>query len=782
MKRFTSLLIATFVALIAFAQTGRSMEGLFQKRGLMRRVQTTTLPTAKGERMARPAKAPAVVVAPDGLVAEEYSIVSTGYEDEEQTGSVYVGFDGQDVYIQGLCSYLPEAWVKGQLNGTTATFAADQYLGNFSGYDIFFQEEEATFEYDAESARFATDELVYTYFDEYYADYYDHPVITKVVEKAVMPANPSVIGVEEDSDYGYYIHFNVPATDAEGNGLAASKLSYQFFTDVDGTVAPLVFTPATHVKLTENLSVIPFGFTEGYDFYNGTIYLNELYSETWDRLGIKSIYTGGGETHETEIQWTDLAGDDQGGEGGEVAGEATFDFNSMDVATSSSNSTDGDITEALDITEDLVTLTISPKDEGVNTQNRFWSTSGGPQLRVYSGTLTFSVPEGYTIGQIVFNYGKWNDGNSADSGSLSDGTWKGNAQTVVISVAGNSQINSIVVTVLGQGGGEGGGEMEVVEAPEDLVTETYLMTAYDDYFEEDVQRTVQVGFYGENEVYIQGLSEYVEEAWVKGTLEGGVLSIPETYLGTFTFLFDEYELTLPATEFQYDSENGRFVLEEGFYTTDGEYAYDDLQNVVISQVKELEATPADPEVTNFVLYSKGEDGTLSAREYPYVSFHIPALDTEARPMVVDKLSYEIYVEAQNGGMSPLTLTTDLYTELPESLTEIPFSFTDEYDIQKGGSLVYLNQGFDNVSSWKKIGVQSIYRGMGVEHRSAIGWFDIEAYIQEVLSAVNSVASDETVVRYFDLQGRVARAGAKGLLIKQVRDSQGNVRNVKTVRK
>ena len=641
MKRFTSLLIATLVALTAFAQTGCPAEGFLRKSGLMRKALTTALPTAKGERTARPAKAPAVVVAPAGLVAEEYSIVSAGYDDEEQTGSVYVGFDGQDVYIQGLCSYLPEAWVKGQLDGTTATFAADQYLGSFSGYDFFFQDEEATFEYDAKAGRFSTDELVYTYFDNYYADYYDHPVLTKVVEKAAMPANPSVIGLEEDEDYGYYIHFNVPAMDTEGNGLVASKLSYQFFTDVDGVVEPLVFTPATHVKLTENLSVIPFGFTEGYDFYSTAIYLNDLYSASWDRLGIKSIYTGGGETHETEIQWIDLASDDQGGEGDETG---------------------------------------------------------------------------------------------------------------------------------------------VVVAPEDLATEAYLLMGYDAYNEEDVQRTVQVGFYGEDEVYIQGLSEYIADAWVKGTLKDGVLSIPDTYLGSFAFLFDEYELSMTATEFQFDSENNRFVSEEGFYTTDGEYAFDDLQNVVLQKMNEMEATPADPEVVDFVLYDRDEEGNLCYYDYPHVRFRIPALDTEGRPMLTDKQSYTIWVEAQNGDIAPLVLTTDLYTELPEDFTEIPYNFTDEYDIMTGGAILYLNQDVEKIITWKKIGVQSIYRGMGVEHRSNIGWFDIEAYIQEVLSAVGSVASDEAVVRYFDLQGRVARADAKGLLIKQVRDSQGNVRNVKVIRK
>ena len=125
--------------------------------------------------------------------------------------------------------------------------------------------------------------------------------------------------------------------------------------------------------------------------------------------------------------------------------DVTFDFNVMDMPTSTNSSTDGDITEALDITEKNVTLTISPKDENVTSPNRFWSSANGPQLRIYSGTLTFNVPEGNSMTNIVFNNSKWNEGNTADSGEFNSATWTGDAQSVVFSIAGNTQINSIVM-------------------------------------------------------------------------------------------------------------------------------------------------------------------------------------------------------------------------------------------------------------------------------------------------------------------------------------------------
>ena len=36
------------------------------------------------------------------------------------------------------------------------------------------------------------------------------------------------------------------------------------------------------------------------------IYLNEDYSDQWNKLGLQSIYTGGGETHESEVFWFDI--------------------------------------------------------------------------------------------------------------------------------------------------------------------------------------------------------------------------------------------------------------------------------------------------------------------------------------------------------------------------------------------------------------------------------------------------------------------------------------------
>jgi len=135
------------------------------------------------------------------------------------------------------------------------------------------------------------------------------------------------------------------------------------------------------------------------------------------------------------------------------ADEATFDFDN-DYQTlfptlagvSSNDSHDGDFTEATtSVPVQGVTITVSAKDEGNNNANRIWSSS--PRLRLYSGTLTISAPAGKAITNLAINQGKWNANNTANEGTLSATSWEGNTANLVITIAGNTQFKSIVVTI-----------------------------------------------------------------------------------------------------------------------------------------------------------------------------------------------------------------------------------------------------------------------------------------------------------------------------------------------
>ncbi|MBR5395023.1 MAG: choice-of-anchor J domain-containing protein [Bacteroidaceae bacterium] len=1032
-----------------------------------------------------------------------------------------------------------------------------------------------------------------------------YPVIE---DAAAVPATPAIVGIGNyDAEKGYgYLLADVPTTDVEGNELKESKLYYQFYSEINGVVEPITFTTDLYTKLEEDMSIIPYTFTDSYDFdvYDiyKVVYMNYDFTTMYDRIGVKSIYTGGDETNESEIAWTEI----EKPENPDLSGDYTFDFNAMDVATSSSVSTDGDITETLELTAGVVTLAVSPKEEGKNTENRFWSTNAGPQLRVYSGTLTFNAPEGYVITAIAFNHnGKWgaNTVNGIEIPNDADNkvaTWtpadgEALASEVVVAIAANSQINSIVVTIAAGGdspepegvtytfddgtlegwttidadgdgydwastygnsglsahngsagavysqsyangtaltpdnylvspkvtlgekfsffavaqdasypsehfgvfvstkgntdpadfemveewtltkarlnkrgnvrrkaqgnwyqyivdlsayeGQEGyvairhfdctdnfymlvdditfgdpvgpdpepepdepvvlpegvepieytvtaygassqgyfdfektvgvafdgtdvylqglayyfpeayvkgtltengevvvpsgqfigedeygveylvalgvdeesnfldaesfvfefdaesgvltladgsyygesgsknksglwnyyydttftpggvvlpdpvvapedlqtttwylscessngkirGRELQVgidgtdvyvqglceylpeawvkgtldiqtfsvtfpsgqfygtfmdqynlffvgydpetediadvvctfdiangiistdqwiilngkqneisyydyyydivitsempelpeaVVAPEDLATEAYYFQGFDTYYQEDVTSEVQVGFYGENEVYIQGLSSYVPEAWVVGTIEGGVVTIPETYLGIYEGWFGDSEVYFSGTTFVYDAEAGTLTSEEGYVTyetPDDDYWMDEYTNVVLTKLQDVAATPADPEITGIKTV-----GT----SYPKVTFFIPTEDVDGNPILQSKLAYQLYVE-KDGEVTPLVLEAAIYDELDEDMSEIPYGFSDGWDIYTG--TVYLNQGEEEIATWSKIGIQTIYYGGGEVNKSAIAWqgLDVAVTVGEALYA------------------------------------------------
>lgn len=137
------------------------------------------------------------------------------------------------------------------------------------------------------------------------------------------------------------------------------------------------------------------------------------------------------------------------------AQEVTFDFDKDYktlfpelTGTSSSTSHDGDITKTMTCTTNGISVAVSAKTPGSSTDNRIWSSS--PRLRMYSGTLTIQAPADKKIASIdIIINGKWNDKNNADVGTNNKGSWTGDANKVVYTIAGNTQIKSIKVMLAG---------------------------------------------------------------------------------------------------------------------------------------------------------------------------------------------------------------------------------------------------------------------------------------------------------------------------------------------
>ncbi len=249
---------------------------------------------------------PELVEVPEDLVTEQYVFTYIDYKGETVTSFVNVGFDGNDVYIQGISDYLPEAWVKGTLEGTTITFPGYQYLGKYSSYQLFLQEDDIVFNYDAEADKMTATDVFHVYTkDGIDADSYEEAIIFKVMEIAATPATPEITQIKESS-FGPIVYFDIPLVDVDGNLMVTSKVSFQFFSEVDHAASPVVFNPEEYDELTEAMSVIPYGFTDSWDFYSDHIYFNMADFENWNRIGIQTTYTGQGEENKSEIFWFTL--------------------------------------------------------------------------------------------------------------------------------------------------------------------------------------------------------------------------------------------------------------------------------------------------------------------------------------------------------------------------------------------------------------------------------------------------------------------------------------------
>ena len=286
---------------------------------------------------------PEVVVVPEGLEVAQYTFKASVYEEyeedyddeyyaaeeggdeeEEEVAELitFVGFDGDDVYVRGLCEYLPNAWVKGTRQGNTIVLPSGQYFGTydylgFYEFDMYFVGLNEEFDLadvvlnisEDGNVLIAQNMIAVNSQANTLAPYevYIDATFTKVIEKAGTPEAPYITDFEdydEDNEYGY-VEFAIPVVDTEGNPLVVSKLSYVIYTDIDGTVSPYTFTTDLYESLDEDATEMPFLFnSDDFDINPEASYVM-FYAPTdnIDRIGIKSIYRGGGETHETEIDW-----------------------------------------------------------------------------------------------------------------------------------------------------------------------------------------------------------------------------------------------------------------------------------------------------------------------------------------------------------------------------------------------------------------------------------------------------------------------------------------------
>jgi hypothetical protein len=170
--------------------------------------------------------APELVELPEGAEVETWYTVANRVSNSsivEVTGNAQVAFVGDDVYVSGIFESFPDSWIKGTIDGSTVTFSALQYIGDYNGYNILAVGSDGSslgdfmMTYDAAAktltamngilANAAEDKIYYL---EWYNDLFisqDEPIIEEVVATTgdpidILPYSNTLTTADEYANFG----------------------------------------------------------------------------------------------------------------------------------------------------------------------------------------------------------------------------------------------------------------------------------------------------------------------------------------------------------------------------------------------------------------------------------------------------------------------------------------------------------------------------------------------------------------------------------------------------
>ncbi len=672
---------------------------------------------------------------PSDLEYEKYAYTANDYfsNNAEVSGNVNVGIYGEEVYIQGMSTDFPEAWIKGTFeNDTTVVFATPQLLSSEDG--VYFASagessyaEEYILNYDPKTGIFTeggynpmiTSDLTSFSLWQYYYGYEIKPI----TENAAVPGKSAITGMNYKVTGDDVLEFALVKVDVDGNGLVDDKLSYKlWYVTAEGDTLAAKLTTADYPALTEDMEEIPATFTDGSYIKSGALAINMENHATWKSLGIQCIYYGGEERNEGEIAW--------------YTPTWPFTVTLPEGLTVSEHNFNGTNSRSGAAIERIVGIAFDGDDMYIRGLGSMDETAWVKGTKNATGDYVF--PAGQDLGLYydedrLFFIG-YADSKVTDAILTVDAA--GGVYTFTTGIVENADYTDKMYTLLNIASGatisiaESVPEVPtVVEVPEGLQTESWIFSGTDYFDKTSVARSVKVGFDGDD-VYVQGLSSEVPAAWIKGTLDGDQLTFKSGQFlgGADSLFFIGYNLKSGISDYvmTYDEEAGKFTNDD-VNSLLGVNAYKDkvqasvyefYYTTKIAKIVNRAATPATPSIKTIGFTPYGD----------VAEFNIPLIDTNNEGLVDSLVSYKLYYDEGDGQAKELTFTTDLYEYLAEDMTVIPYGFLDDVDEEGnassydfGAAFVYLNMDY---STWKRVGIQSIYVGGGETNASEIGWYTI----------------------------------------------------------
>ncbi len=290
-----------------------------------------------------------------------------------------------------------------------------------------------------------------------------------------------------------------------------------------------------------------------------------------------------------------------------------------------------------------------------------------------------------------------------------------------------------------------------------------------------------------DDVYVQGVSRDMPQACIKGSLEAdGKLRFPsDQFLGNgeagFMYFMaatgeniyneaaQQYQLDLTkadALDFVFDRENSVMKSEDYAVINVGSEDINYLQYLeapmLYLHAGEVSLMPAAPSLTDYMPYTE-------MMGYGGFRFEIPKLNEDGKLLNSGNMYYRVYFDTEL-----LELTPDEYGMLKEPMTDIPYDFTDDYDIEVDGTR---HEFFFYRNNLKRVGIQSVYKDDkdGKEYATEVVTYNLDGSDSLEMTDVDK---DAVEVVYTDLSGRTTVNPERGIYIKTVRYSDGSVKNFK----
>ncbi len=272
-------------------------------------------------------------VLPSSVTLQDYLLTTRSLESDGTVSTnsqiVSCGIDGNDFYLNDPYHNADNMWAKGSIDGNSLTFPS-QYVGvdedNFrhvwflpTSYSYAYVEDYesyTTVNKFISSLNFTLDEATNTYVAAdstgfaingnpntlIYFGVYSQPTLMPYYDVPATPADPSFDSIDpydEESGMGAFA-VNIPSTSVDGSFLNTEKLFFNIFFDSPNAET---FSPDEYTELTDDLTDIPYGFTDEWDFYaSGDLHTIYFYTAA-ENVGVQSFYTGGGETHRSNMVW-----------------------------------------------------------------------------------------------------------------------------------------------------------------------------------------------------------------------------------------------------------------------------------------------------------------------------------------------------------------------------------------------------------------------------------------------------------------------------------------------